>query len=328
MADSWAGLAARRIATAVLTLGLVTLVVFLLVHAAPGGPLEPEPGEELLLARDDQQAALRALYHLDQPLHRQYTMWLGDVLCGDLGVSFNSRRPVAEEIGERIGLTLTLNTLALGVMLLVALPLGLAAALRPGSWVDRAASGITILLYAVPTFWAGLLLQGWFYGRLGWLPLAGVRSPDAELLGDAARVADRLAHLVLPVVCLSYGGLAYLSRFVRASLLEGVAGQSWRAARARGLSLASVVWRHGLRQAAVPLLTLAGFLLPALVTGSVIVETVFALPGLGRLFIDATFQRDVPVVLGLTLVTGAVTLAGVVAADLTYALVDPRVRRG
>jgi peptide/nickel transport system permease protein len=183
------------------------------------------------------------------------------------------------------------------------------------------------LLYAVPVFWAGLLLQILFSVRLDWLPLAGVRSPLHEFMGPLAGWADRCAHLVLPVICLSYGGLAYLSRFVRATLIENAAGESWRAARARGLSLAAVLYRHGFRQAGVPILTLAGFLLPSLVGGSVIVETVFAIPGLGRLFVDAAFQRDVPVLMGLTLLSGAATLGGILLADLAYAVVDPRIRR-
>jgi peptide/nickel transport system permease protein len=319
---------ARRAATATVTLLLVTLVVFWLIHLAPGEPLAGGPEDEGLVRWSEQaRAQLRALYHLDEPLHRQYLLWLGDVLKADLGRSFHDRRPVATKIGERIGITVTLNALSLGLMFLIAVPLGTAAALRPGSSWDRIAAGGTYLLYAVPIFWAGLLLQILFSVRLDWFPLAGLRSPQHEFLGDFARLADRASHLVLPVICLSYTGLAYLSRFVRGTLIENAAGDSWRAARARGLSLPAVLLRHGFRQAGVPLLTLAGFLLPALVAGSVIVETVFAVPGLGRLFVDAAFQRDVPVLMGLTLLSGSVTLAGILLADLAYVLVDPRIRR-
>lgn len=319
---------ARRVATAVVTLILVTLLVFCLIHLAPGEPLGGGPDEEGLARLSEQaRAELRALYHLDEPLHRQYLLWLADLSRADLGRSFHDRRPVTEKIGERIGITLTLNALSLGVMLLIAVPLGTAAALRPGSRWDRFAASGTYLLYAVPLFWAGLLLQILFSVKLGWFPLAGLRSQQFEFLGGFAQFADRARHLVLPVICLSYGGLAYLSRFVRATLIENAAGDSWRAARARGLSLAAVLYRHGFRQAGVPMLTLAGFLLPSLVAGSVIVETVFAIPGLGRLFVDAAFQRDVPVLMGLTLLSGTLTLGGILLADLTYAAVDPRIRR-
>jgi peptide/nickel transport system permease protein len=318
----------RRLATAAVTLLLVTLLVFCLIHVSPGEPLAGGPEDESLARMSPEALAqLRAQYRLDEPLHRQYLLWLGDLLRADLGRSFHDRRPVLQKIGERMGITLILNTLALVLMLLVSVPLGTAAALRPGSPWDRLAAGGTYLLYAVPVFWAALLLQILFSVRLDWLPLAGLRSAQHEFLGPLARWGDSAAHLVLPVVCLSYGGLAYLSRFVRATLLENAAGDSWRAARARGLSLAAVLYRHGFRQAGIPMLTLAGFLLPALVGGSVIVETVFAIPGLGRLFVDAAFQRDVPVLMGLTLLSGAATLGGILLADLAYALVDPRIRR-
>jgi peptide/nickel transport system permease protein len=318
----------RRVATAGLTLLLVTLVVFCLVQLSLGDPLGEGPETEgLARFSEEEHSELRASYRLDEPLHRQYVLWLGDLARGDLGRSFHDRRPVAEKIGERFGITLTLNALSLALMLSIAVPLGTAAALRPGSAWDRLAGSGTYALYAVPAFWAGLLLQIVFAVQLDWLPLAGLRSQSHEFLTGPAQFVDRAAHLVLPVLCLSYGGLAYLSRFVRATLIENAAGDSWRAARARGLSLASVLVRHGFRQAGVPMLTLAGFLLPALVGGSVIVETVFAIPGLGRLFVDAAFQRDVPVLMGLILLSGSVTLAGILLADLAYAAVDPRVRR-
>jgi len=318
----------RRLATATVTLLLVTLLVFGLIHLAPGEPLGQGPeAEGLRQIGERARAELRAQYHLDEPLPRQYMLWLSDLLRGDLGRSFHDRRPVRQRIAERLGVTLALNACSLAILLLVAVPLGTFAALRPGSVWDRFAAGGTYLLYAVPVFWAGLLLQILFSVQLDWLPLAGLRSHDHEFLSGLARLADRAVHLILPIVCLSYGGVAYVSRFVRATLMENAAGESWRAARARGLSLLGVLYRHGFRQAGVPLLTLAGFLLPSMVGGSVIVETVFAIPGVGRLFVDAAFQRDVPVLMGLTLLSGAATLAGILLADLAYLAVDPRIRR-
>jgi peptide/nickel transport system permease protein len=318
---------ARRLATAAATLLLVTLGVFLLVRAAPGSPLDA--GEETGLHRATPQAreALRSIYRLDLPVHRQYALWLRDLMRGDLGRSFHDRRPVIEKIGERIGLTLLVDGLALGLMLGVSVPLGLLCALRPGSAWDRLAAGATNVLHAVPAFWAGLLLQIAFAVRLGWLPLAGVETPGQSQPGGVGAWPDRAAHLLLPVLCLSYGGLAFLSRFVRATLLDSATVESWRGARARGLSRVAVIWRHGFRQAGLPLLTLAGFLLPGLFAGSVVVETVFALPGLGGLFVDAAFQRDIPVLMGLTLLSGAATLVGVVVADLGYLVAEPRARR-
>jgi peptide/nickel transport system permease protein len=320
---------ARRVATASGSLLLVTLLVFCLIHLAPGDPLgASSEGESWLRLSSDARQELRSLYRLDQPLHRQYLLWLGDLLRGDMGRSFHDRRPVVEKIGERLALTVTLNALALALMLAVAVPLGTAAALWPASRAERGAAAATYMLHALPAFWAGLLLQMLFAVQLGWLPLAGLRSPEHDLWGPTARWADVALHLVLPVLCLSYGGVAYVSRFVRSVLLDAHAAEGLRAARARGLSRLGALCRHGFRQASVSLLTLAGFLLPVLVGGAVIVETVFALPGLGRLFVDALFQRDVPVLMGLTLLSGAATVGGILAADVASALADPRARRG
>lgn len=319
----------RRLVTGALTLFLVTALVFALVQLAPGDPLAGSTDSAgLHRPGPEERAALERQYRLDRPLPTQYALWLGDLLRGNLGRSFHDKRPVADKIGERLGITVTLNALALLVMILVSVPLGAAAALRPGSRLDRCAGTGTYLLYSVPVFWSALLLQIVFAVRLGWLPLAGVASEGAERFGSLAAAGDRALHLVLPVICLAYGGLAYLSRFVRATLLESSSGETTLAARARGLSGLAVLYRHGFRQAAVPMLTLAGFLLPTLVSGSVIVETIFSIPGLGRLFVDAAFQRDLPVLLALTLLSGAATLAGIIAADLAYAVADPRIRRG
>ena len=317
----------RRLTTAAITLLLVTLLVFGLAHLAPGDPFSADPEDERLGDLSEaRRAELRALYHLDKPFHQQYALWLTDVLRGNLGRSFHDRRPVLEKIRERFGITFTLNLLSLALMVVLSVPLGALAAWRPGSRLDRWAGVGTYALYAMPVFWAGLLLQILFAVRLSWFPLYGLESDGAAELGAAGRLADRAAHLVLPVLCLSYGGLAYLSRFVRANLVENVRAESARAARARGLSSLAVLVRHGFRQSAVPMLTLAGFLLPAVVGGSVIVETIFAIPGLGRLFYEAIFQRDIPVLMGLTLLSGSATLAGILLADLTYALADPRMR--
>ncbi len=315
-----------RAGSSLLTLFLVALVVFALIHLLPGDPLGEDEGSVQRHQTAAQIAELRALYHLDEPVHRQFLMWLGDLLRGDLGLSFHDRRPVAEKIGERLPVSMTLNALALALMLGLSVPLGVLAAWRPGSRLDRLTGAWTYALYALPVFWAGLLLQLVFSARLGWLPLYGLASDGARALGPAGRLGDRLAHLVLPTVCLAYGGLAYLSRFVRANLLEGVSGEFTRAARARGLSAFAVLVRHGFRQSAVPMLTLAGFMLRHLVAGSVLVEWIFAVPGLGLLFVDAVLQRDVPVVMGLTLLSSAATLGGIFLADLLYAVADPRVR--
>ncbi len=311
------------------TLLVVLVVVFLLAHLSPGDPLSSEEnGESLHPVSREHAREIRALYHLDEPLHRQFFLWLNDLAHGSLGRSFHDRMPVSEKILARLPITFTLNVLALLAMVLLAVPLGALSALHPGRPVDRWSGVFTYALYAVPVFWAGLLLQILFSVRLGWLPLFGLESTDAGNLSGVGRILDLASHMVMPVICLGYGGLAYLSRFTRSSLLEGTLAESRKAAMARGLSGSAVLVRHGFRQASVPLLTLAGFVLPGLVGGSVIVEQVFAIPGLGRLFIDAVFQRDIPVIMGLTLLSGSATLGGIFLADIGYLLLDPRVRRG
>jgi peptide/nickel transport system permease protein len=317
-----------RLLTASATLLLITIAVFALAHLTPGDPLEREDDPAYARLTPSQRAEMRQVYGLDEPPVRRYFVWLGSALRGNLGLSFHDRRPVREKILERMGPTVALNACSLLLMILLAVPLGAAAALRPGSFADRWSGGLTYLLYAVPVFWAAPLLQMLFSVKLGLLPLFGLRSDGATALPPLSRAADTALHLVLPVFCLTYGGLAHLSRFVRANLLESGLRDSALAARARGRSPLGVLVKHGFRQSAVPMLTLAGFLLPALFGGSVIVESIFALHGLGGLFYDSILARDLPVLLGLTLLSGSATLLGVLAADLLYVVVDPRTRRG
>ena len=319
---------ARRLATAAMTLFFVSILVFVMTAVSWGDPI---------FGDDEQQAAtlppawveqIRELYHLDEPIHTRYLLWLGDLGRGDLGRSLLDNRPVADKIGERLPTTMLLSSLSLLLTILVSIPLGTAAALRPGSRVDRWSGIGSYALFAVPSFWAALLLQIALAVRLEWLPLSGLSTEGAEYLSPWSQLGDTAAHLVLPVLTMTYGGVAYLSRFVRANLIENMGADSARAARARGLTSVAVLLRHGFRQASVPLLTYAGFLLPSLVAGSVIVESVFSIPGLGKLFVDSAIHGDMPTLMALTLLSGAATLLGILIADLTYALADPRVRRG
>ena len=314
---------AARIATALVTLAVVSLLVFALLSSLPGDAGDDE-GPKPLPATF--RAALRAQYHLDEPAFVRYGRWIADLIRGDLGTSLSSRRSVRELLGERLPVSLALNACALLVMIATAVPLGVLGAWKPGGGWDRAGLTLTTALYAVPVFWSALLLQWLFAVRLGWLPLAGIATEGATL-GSLGAVADGLRHLVLPVACLAGGGLAYVTRFVRTSLVETSAGDGGRAARARGLSTLGYLWRHGLLQAGVPLLTLAGFLIPRLVGGSLLIEEIFGVPGVGSLMFESILARDIPVVLALTLISGIATLAGTTLADLLILCVDPRVRR-
>lgn len=320
----FAVLLTRRVLTAAATLLVVTALVFSLAVWAPGDAAETAAPDERMTAA--QREEIRRIYHLDRPPAERYFVWLADVARGDLGLSFRDRRPVATKVIEAAGPTLLLNGLALVAIAFLAVPIGVVSAWRPSSWIDRAALGGTIALHATPVFWGALVLQGVFAARLGWLPLFGLGSAGVRDAALLERIFDVAKHLVLPVACLTYGGLASLSRFVRANLIEANSSEAARGARARGRSAWSVLWVHGFRQAAIPMLTLAGSLLPRLLGGSILVETIFGIRGIGSLFVESALARDLPVVLGVTLLTGAATQAGILAADVAYLAADPRMR--
>jgi peptide/nickel transport system permease protein len=317
----------RRLALAVPTLFGIVILVFLLLHLAPGSPASAvgsaESGRRVSAAAREE---MRRLYGLDRPLPERFTRWIGRVARLDLGESFVDRRPVSERIREALPATLELNGLALFFTLAIGIPIGVAAGGRPEGAFDRTSAFVLFALYSMPVFWAALLLQTLLSVKLGWLPLYGVSSdpPPTGLAG----IADRLAHLALPVTCLTYASLAFFARLVRAGVVEARSQDYVTAALARGVSRRGALWRHAFRNALLPLITLLGLLLPGLLSGSVIVERIFAWPGLGRLYFDSILSRDYPVVLGLSLVGGVATLAATLVADVAYAFADPRVREG
>jgi peptide/nickel transport system permease protein len=269
---------------------------------------------------------MRKVYGLDKPVPERFALWIGRVARLDFGESFVDRRPVTDRIREALPYTLALNGIALLLTLAVAIPLGVAAGGRPEGRLDRVSSAALFALYSLPSFWAALLLQSLFSVKLGWLPLYGVAS-DPQSPG-AGGVADLAWHAALPVVCLTYGSLAFYARLVRASVAETRGADYVVAARARGLSRRQALWKHAFRNALLPLVTLLGLVLPGLLSGSVIIEKIFAWPGLGRLYFDSILSRDYPVVLALSLLGALATLILTLAADVAAAAVDPRVRDG
>jgi peptide/nickel transport system permease protein len=315
----------RRLALAIPTLAGIVVLVFLLLHLAPGSPASAagsaESGRRVSAAAREE---MRRLYGLDRPLPERFARWIGRVVRLDLGESFVDHRPVSERIREGLPATLALNGLALFFTLAIAVPVGVAAGGRPEGLFDRASAIALFALYSMPVFWAALLLQTLLSVELGWLPLYGISSDPAP--AGLAGIVDRLAHLALPVTCLTYGSLAFFARLVRAGVLEARSQDFVTAALARGVSRRAALWRHAFRNALLPLITLLGLLLPGLLSGSVIVERIFAWPGLGRLYFDSILSRDYPVVLGLSLVGAVATLLATLAADVAYALADPRVR--
>ena len=315
----------RRLLLAVPTLFGIAVVVFLLVHLAPGSPGLPG-GESLRRPTGRAAEEMRRMYGLDRPLPERFGNWLSRVARFDLGDSFVDHRPVAERIREALPHTLVLNGLALLLALAIAIPLGVVAGGNPEGTFDRLSGAAVFALYSLPTFWAALLLQTLLAVKLRWLPLYAVASdvPPPGLAG----LLDRMAHLALPVTCLTYGTLAFVARLVRSGVVEARASDYVLAARARGASKRQALWRHAFRNALLPLITLFGLLLPALLSGSVIVERVFAWPGLGRLYFESILSRDYPMILALSLLSAVATLLATLASDIAAAAADPRVRDG
>ncbi|HEX9479144.1 MAG TPA: ABC transporter permease [Methylomirabilota bacterium] len=301
----------RRILAVVPVLFGVTLAVFSMLFLVPGDPVKIMLAE--FVTTPDQIAQMRAQLHLDEPVLKQYGRFVGNALRGDLGVSIRSRRPVAAEITENIGSTGQLALASMLVAIGLGVPLGLVAALGRNSWLDVAAMVVALLGVAMPSFWLGFLLIFVFSLHLGWLPATGG--------GD-------LPHLVMPAVALGMIAAAIIARLTRSSMLE-VLGQDYvRTARAKGLGSGSVVVRHALRNALIPVVTVFGLQFGNLLAGAVIVETVFSRPGLGRLIVGGILAKDFPLVQGTVLFVAAAYVLINVVVDVAYAYVDPRIRIG
>lgn len=320
---------ARRLVYAILTFFGITICTFALVHSVPGDPITFYIGRAGVHSIPPEVLArIRAEYYLDRPLPEQYLHWVRGIVTLDFGRSVIERRGAAELILEKLPNTLQLNITAFLIAALIGIPIGLWSATRSGRPMERASAVLFFLLYSLPSFWVALLLMQLFAVKLGVLPLFGMSSDEYLELGTAGRIADRMKHMVLPVLTLTYAQLAIFARFSKSALTEVIRQDFITAARARGAGEASVMWRHAFRNALIPLITLLGLTIPYLISGSVIVEQIFQWDGVGLLYFDAILTRDYPVVMGLTVATAIITLWASVLADILYALADPRVRLG
>src|SRR5579864_2757406 len=313
----------RRFAAAALLVWLVLTTTFVLLRLVPGNATTvselpiPKPQRELLIHA----------YGLDRPLPEQYVRWLGAVaLHGNLGISFEQLRPVRTVVAEALPATLLLAAAALLVEYGVGTALGVAAARRSGSVLDKAIRVATLLLYSQPVFWLGLMAILLFSDRLGWLPASHMLSVGADEMGRGAWLADLAKHLVLPAMTLGLAQAGGAARFVRAGLLDVLGRDYIRTARAKGLSERRVVWVHGMRAALVPIIQLLALSVPSLLSGALITEVVFAWPGLGRITYDAILTRDSPVLLATTAITAVLVVGCNLIADLLHAAADPRIR--
>ncbi|HYM62569.1 MAG TPA: ABC transporter permease [Thermoanaerobaculia bacterium] len=318
---------ARRLLYAVLTFFGITIAVFALVHAVPGDPIAFFIGKNASAHLSNAAIdAIRHEYHLDRPIPEQYLWWLRGVVTLDFGRSIVDHRDVAERILEKLPNTFQLNVIALLVAAIAGVPLGLWSATRSGRSAERGSAVFFFLLYSLPSFWVALLLVRLFSVRWQVLPLIGMVSDDYAEMSAGAQILDRVRHLLLPVVTLSYAQVAVLARFSKSAFVEVISQDFITTARAKGAGSAVVLWRHAFRNALMPLITLLGLTIPYLISGSVIVEQIFQWDGVGRLYFDSIMLRDYPTVLALSVATAVVTLFASVLADLLYAIADPRVR--
>ncbi|MDI6790584.1 MAG: ABC transporter permease [Thermodesulfobacteriota bacterium] len=304
----------------------ITVISFAVLHLAPGAPTEMQTMMQPKVSLEA-RARLNAIYGLDKPLHIQYFDWLKRLVRFDFGRSFSSdNRPVQEKIMERLPITLFVNILSLVLILVVAIPIGVLSAVHRYSLFDKATTLFVFVGFATPTFWLALLLMLVFGVYLDWLPISGLKSLNYEYLGLWGKVVDLGKHLILPVLLSAFGGLAGLSRYMRSNMLEVIRQDYILTARAKGLAERVVIYKHALRNALLPVVTVLGLSIPGLIGGSVIFESIFAIPGMGQLFYGAVMARDYPVVMGELVIGAVLTLIGNLVADISYALVDPRIR--
>lgn len=303
----------------------ITIISFAVIHLAPGEPTDLVTD---LQPRISAQAVerLRHLYGLDRPLHIQYLDWLKRLVKLDMGRSFLDNRLVSLKILERLPITITINVLSLLLIIIVALPIGIVSAIRQYSLFDKTTTVFVFIGFAMPTFWLALLLMILFGIKLGWLPISGLRSLSFASFSFWGRLIDMARHLILPVFVSAFGGLAGFSRYMRSNMLEVIHQDYIRTARAKGLSERAVIYKHALRNALLPIVTILGLSVPGLIGGSVIFESIFAIPGMGRLFYESVMARDYPVIMGGLVIGAVLTLLGNLMADITYAYIDPRIR--
>lgn len=310
-----------------LLLGILT-IIFFVVHLAPGDPtarfFNPNVSPEVI-------EQMRRNLGLDQPLHIQYWKWLTSFLSGDFGYSFGQMRPIGEILPEVLWNTMQLTLVSLVVIFAVGMLIGIVQAVRQYSAADNILTFLALFFYSMPSFWFALMLILIFSrgADAGWLfnwPASGMTSIDYDYLSAGGKFGDRLQHLVMPAIALGIGSAAGVARYMRGSMLEVIHQDFIRTARAKGLSERTVVFKHALRNALIPIITLVGLYLPFLLSGAVLVETIFAWPGMGRAIVEAILARDYPMVMATSFVIAAMVVLGNLLSDVLYAVVDPRIR--
>ncbi len=321
----------KRLLLLIPTLFGITLITFFIIQLAPGNPVE----RKLQLDQGIQAEAItqqiveetKKLYGLDKPIYVRYGIWLKQIVTLDFGRSYKDHRPVINKIAERIPITLTLNIISIILIYLIAIPIGVYSAVSHGRFSERVSTFFLFILYSIPSFWMAMILIFFLGGGDYWdlFPVYGILSPGAENYPFFKKAINFLWHIALPVFCLTYGSLAYLSRFQKGSLLEVLREDFVRTATAKGLPRHKVILKHALRNALIPIITILAGILPAMIGGSVIIESIFSIPGIGQLGFESVLSRDYPVIMAIATISAVLTLFGILIADLIYVLVDPRI---
>ncbi|NTW56770.1 MAG: ABC transporter permease [Chlorobiaceae bacterium] len=306
-----------------LIFGVLTLTFFI-IRLAPGDPAAffIQPGISPNVAEQ-----IRAQYGLNDPLPVQYVKWLASVLQGDFGRSFSrAQQPVIEVIASALPVTVTIALLTLAANFIFGILIGIISAVRQNSFLDRFLTITALFFYSMPEFWFALMMIILFALKYQFFPASGLNEIGAENLGPLAFTLDRIWHLVLPVTVLSINGAAGIARYVRGSMLEVIRQDYIRTARAKGLPERIVIFRHALRNAMLPVITLMGSSLPFIFSGALFIEVIFAFPGMGRVTVEAIFARDYPLIIADTFISGSLIVLGNLVADILYAVVDPRIK--
>jgi len=305
----------------------ITIVSFAVIHLAPGQPTD-------LMTQLNPKVSLEAreklikLYNLDKPVYVQYVDWLSRLVRFDFGKSFIDGRPVIKKILGRLPITILINVCSMALIFLVAIPIGVISAVKRGSLFDRSMTLFVFIGFAAPGFWLALILMSIFGVQLGWFPVVGIKSLDFEYLSLIGKILDLGHHLVIPILVSAFGGLAGISRYMRQSMLNVIHEDYIRTARAKGLSEREVIYKHALRNALLPIITILGLSIPGLIGGSVIFETIFSIPGMGQLLYQSVMARDYPTVMAGLVIGAILILLANLIADIAYFYVDPRIRIG
>ncbi|MCY7361222.1 MAG: ABC transporter permease [Ignavibacteria bacterium] len=325
----------KRILLFIPTLIIITMITFLVCRLAPGDPTEMKIGNTGENQKADsknminQQAKefYKKKFGLDKTLPEQYVIWMGNMLQGDFGNSFKDNRPVIDKIIERLPVTITISVLSFFLIYLIAIPIGIYSAAKQYSLVDRTTTVMLFILYSLPNFWVATLaiifLCNVEYLKI--FPTAGIKSEDFSSLSGIGKFQDLFMHLFLPVVVSSIASFAFISRQMRSSMLEVIRQDYIRTAKAKGLSERKVVLKHALRNSLIPIITLLGGLLPAMIGGSVIIETIFTIPGIGQLAFQAILDRDYPMIMAELVLASMLTVVGILLVDILYSFIDPRI---